>query len=146
MNDTAIDELEKRGFVVFSADMECCLWAYHDRLRETHALKSSFWRTPSGQEMETAELLEYVGANKTSTDVHWSLSFSLRPKHLKNFRKRGKEALQRRLQKKTERGYRQGSPGRAASSSQSNWWSSSDWSGWGGWWSGSSSWSGWWWR
>ena len=63
-NDNAIDELEKRGFVVFSTDMECCLWAYHDRLRATHALKSSFWRKQSGEEMKMADLLEYVGASK----------------------------------------------------------------------------------
>ena len=127
---------------MFSADMECCLWAYHDRLRETHALKSSVWRKPSGEEMTMADLLSYVGANKKSTDVHWPLSFSLSPKHLTNL------ATQRRLLRKWERSYWQASPGRAASSSQSNWWSSSDWSGWGGWWSGSSSWSGWhqWWQ
>ena len=135
----AIDELEKRGFVVFSADMECCLWAYHDRLRDTHALKSTMWRKRSGEEMEMPDLLEYVGANAKSTDVHWPLSFSLRPKHLKNFRKRGKDALQRRLQRKTEKGYRRASPGRTASSSQSDWWSS-DW-----WWSGWGGWGGWWW-
>ena len=49
---------------MFSTDMECCLWAYHDRLLETHALKSSFWRKQSGEEMQMADLLEYVGASK----------------------------------------------------------------------------------
>ena len=130
--------LSRWGFLVFSTDLECCLWAYHDRLQETHALKSSCWRKRDGEDMNMADLLEYVGARSTSTDVHWPLSFSLRPKHMKNFRKRGQPALQRRLQRKTEKGYRKGS-GRGASSSSSDWWSSG-WGGW-GWWG---SWSSWW--
>jgi len=134
-----MDELEQRGSIVFSTDMECCLWAYHDRLLQTHALKSSFWRKRSGEEMDMADLLEYVGAKRGSKDVHWPLSFSLRPKGLKNFRKRGEEALERRLQKKTDRGYRRGSPGRARNLQSGDWWSTwGCWSGLGNgsWWSG----------
>ena len=97
--------------------------------------------------MTTAQLLDYVGANKTSHDVHWPLSLSLRPKHLQNFRKRGKEALERRSKKKAGRGYTQWPPaswgrnrasGSGASGSQDQGWRSSS-SGW----RDRSSWSGW---
>ena len=53
-----MDQLEKRGFVVYFTQAECCLWSFHDRLLETHALKSTRWRQPSGEPMTTAQLFD----------------------------------------------------------------------------------------
>ena len=77
-----MDELEKRGFVVFGHSEikdECCIWAFHDRLHTGFAFQSSTWRSQAGTPLEYAELLEYVGAAKTSLDVHLPLSLVVRP-------------------------------------------------------------------
>ena len=76
-----------------SLDMECCIWAHHDRLLESHSVKNTHWRKQSGEDMSMSDLLQYVGANATSHDVHWPLSLALRPIHLKSFRKKGRRRL-----------------------------------------------------
>jgi len=132
-----MDEFEKRGFNVCGHSqiaLECCIWAFHERLLETHVLKPSTWRSKKGEPLEYLELLNYVGAKKTSKDVHLPLSMAVRPKSKQNYRKRSKHALAARQEKKAARGYTQWPPASSSShggSSSASWtpwaWGSWDW-------------------
>ena len=138
-----MDVLEQRGFCVASLDMECCMWAHHDRLLESHSVKNTHWRKQSGEDMSMSDLLQYVGANATSHDVHWPLSLALRPIHLKNFRKRTQAALKRRWERKAAKGYTQWGPpdtrpDRSSGSGGGGGWDDDQWWQWSSW-----SWSSW---
>ena len=124
------------------------MWAFHDRLLASHAVKSTFWRRPNGAQMTYPDLVEHVGANKGSKDVHWPLSLALRPANKVNYRKRKPDALRRRLDRKDAKGYRQGRPpaqdiadargGRRGGQT----WSDEEWRRWNAWywWSAGASW------
>ena len=115
-----MDELEKRGVMVYSTTAECCLWAFHERVLRSHVLKSNRWRTQ-------AQLLEYVGARATSQDVHWPLSLSLRPLRFKNYRQRSRAKHPARLDKKTAAGHRTDKRDRHRWSRGQGGWSWQDW-------------------
>ena len=149
-NDTAMDTIEQRGFVVCGHSEireECCIWAFHERLLESFVLKPSTWRSQLGIPLSYAELKEYVGARARSTDVHLPLSLAVRPKGKNNYRKRSQQANAARQEKKAARGYTQWpasssssrDPGHGSSSSSSawpywsSWWGSWSWDSWGSW-------------
>ena len=60
---------------------------YHNRLGEMCAI-NSFWRNAAGEYMKYADMIEYAGARRSSTDARWPLTFSRRPLRRRNFRKR----------------------------------------------------------
>ena len=150
---------------------ECCFVAVHDSIAQTLHIKGSSWGEradklgPDEREAFCKDFLQKVGARKTSQDVHWPMSLALRvptSERASGLRQRSAAAIEKRNQRKRERGYLPPRPtGSAASSSSSaapaapaNWadsgWygrssgssSSWDWHSWHGRSSGSGEWSG----
>ena len=114
-HETTLNILEERGFIpVADYGSECVFAAVHER--HVHALKvaGSCWASrEEGLSTEDAEafrmdFLTTVGAKKTSKDVHWPLTVSLRAPYAEGqrasgFRQRTKAADDRRREKKAAR-------------------------------------------
>ena len=82
----------------------------------------------TGHPLDYKELKEYVGAAAKSKDVHLPLSLAVRPKSKKNYRKRSKQALAARQEKKAARGYTQWPSSSSSSSASGSTPSSTSWS------------------
>ena len=119
-------ELEMRGFLPIADYVnECCFVAVHERIAKTLHTKGSSWGERAAtldkeeQKAFRAQFLEQVGARPTSQDVHWPMSLALRmpaSARASGLRQRTAEAIERRNEKKRQRGF--GPRGR---SSGSNW-------------------------
>ncbi len=104
-NEAMMDLLEQRHYLIASdVPDECCFWAASTELRASHEIRSTSWRETAN--ITYSDLLEQAGAKRSSKDVHWPLTVSLRNKREPRSRRwRTEQGLQRRLEKTAKKGF-----------------------------------------
>ena len=134
-HEGTLNELEIRGFLpVADYVNECCFVAVHEDIAQTLHTKGSSWGEraqtlePQQREAFWASFLEKVGAKPTSKDVHWPMSLAMRmakSDRASGLRQRSKAAIDRRNERKRQRGILPTYWGSAYGRS-SGWWSWDD--------------------